>query len=630
MGLTQVLMARWSDATGIAIVAADEKISWPELDDRIRRAATWLEIHGVQAGDVVALQTDRSPLFLEMLLAAIGLGACALPVNDRYSPPEIRYLLEDSKAKLAVLTARAHPEFPDSFNESSLRAELSTCEPHPLALDPAEESPAFIAYTSGTTGRPKGAVLSHANVLATVRALHEAWHWSKEDVLLHALPLFHIHGLFVAQFGALYACARTLWAKEFQPDRILRTLEHERCTIFMGVPTFYHRFLQLPLEFHADLTPMRLFTCGSAALPAPTLEAFQQRFGHQILERYGMTEIGIAASNPFNGVRKAGSIGRPLPGVKAKIIEHGSECSPGEKGVLHIQGPGVFAGYLGRPDATATALVDGWMNTGDIAHQDTDGYIYLSGRTGEMLISGGFNVYPAEIEAVLLKHPAILEAAVIGVPDSDLGERPVASLVTTDAFTDVSLLELLKANLAPYKQPRYWRRVPQLPRNAMGKVLKDQLKNDWAKIHIRRATLADANRLITSNRAMGLETEQVVLDEHKSQQGVLQLLADPSLGTYYIAEINGMYVGQCMITKEWSDWRATQIWWIQSVYVPPEQRNKGVYRSLYAEMGALAEAEGAAGLRLYVDVRNERARAVYEKLGMNGEHYQMYERMFDR
>lgn len=330
-----------------------------------------------------------------------------------------------------------------------------------------------ILYTSGTTGRPKGARLRQAHLWATIEALHVAWEWSPDDVLVHALPAFHVHGLVVAALGALRAGARQVWLPRFDPDAVPTALVDERATVFMGVPTFYVRLLQNTLP---DLSHVRLFTSGSAPLPAHVHRAFRQATGHEIVERYGMTEIGIVLSNPLRGARKPGSVGLPLPGVERRIVDPvtGADRAVGEVGELLIRAPSVFEGYHLRPDATAAALVDGWMRTGDQGHLDEDGYVHLVGRRADLVLCGGLNVYPGEVEQALAEAPGVTEIAVFGVPDPDLGEVPHVAVV--GGITAEELLAFARRRLAPYKIPRVVHILDALPRNSMGKVRTTELR----------------------------------------------------------------------------------------------------------------------------------------------------------
>jgi len=457
-------------------------VSFDALDLGVRRAVALLQSSGVQPGDVVALQCRRDRAFLELYLGALALGAISLPLNPAYTPRERDWFLSDAQATLAVLLEPG----PGHLAADELRPLLDAQAPAPLPAGPKADDLAVLLYTSGTTGRPKGAMISHANLMATLEALHDAWGWSPQDHLLHALPLFHVHGLFVAMLGALWAGARTTWLARFSPGGVLAGLQRvegstDSCTVFMGVPTFYHRLLAHPEPF-GDLSEMRLFTSGSAPLPAATHAAFTARAGHTILERYGMTEVGIVLSNPLEGERRPGAVGFPLPGVRARVAVPGGDqpVGQGQIGEIRIAGPSVVRGYLGRPEATAAALGDGEMRTGDLGRVDADGYFHIVGRMGDMIISGGLNVYPREVEAALLRHPAVAEAAIVGVPHPDWGEQVVGLVVCRSPVGPDELLVHARTELAAYKCPKVLLQVEALPRNAMGKVQKHRIREQWA------------------------------------------------------------------------------------------------------------------------------------------------------
>lgn len=459
----------------VAIVTPSEEITFGALHERVRRATGWLRDRGIGPGRVVALAMPRTPAFLELQLAALRLGAITLPLNDRYTARELEHPLADAPAALAVLPDAVVARFPLAVPVSAVREALdraAPCDPPP----PLPSAPAVLLYTSGTTGRPKGVLSTGANLAATVEALHAAWRWSPDDVLLHALPLYHVHGLLVAAFGALRAGATSHWMDPFDAASALAALSRGPATVFMGVPTFYSRMLDVPGDF--DLRRMRLMTSGSAGLPRTVHQAFEARFGVGIVERYGMTEIGIATTNPVDGQR-AGSIGRPLPDVEVRIVGDDDNVVPtGEVGELQVRGPAVFAGYHHLPEATARAFADGFLRTGDLGRSDPDGYLHLVGRRSELVITGGLNVYPAEVEAVLLSCPGVREAAVGGLADPDLGEVPVAAVV---GEVDLDVLRArLREDLAPYKIPRRIEILDALPRNAMGKVLKSALFSAWS------------------------------------------------------------------------------------------------------------------------------------------------------
>lgn len=573
-------------------------MTYGDLHARILRTAGWLRARGVGRGDVVAVRLPKSLGFLQLHLGAMALGAAILPLHPAATASEAAYLCEDAGAVLQIFD-----DLPDLEGEPV----------EPVQVEPDEV--AILLYTSGTTGRPKGAPISHRNLLANVRALHEAWHWSERDVLLHALPLFHVHGLFVAQWGAMYAGATAIWLGRFDVDAVLEHLP--KATVFMGVPTFYARLLAAGPR--AALPGMRLFTSGSAPLPAAHHAAFERTFGHRILERYGMTEVGIVLSNPYEGERKPGAVGMPLPGMLADVVDdEGNPCSVGELGQIRIGGPSVFAGYLGRPEATAAALIDGWMHTGDLGFVDADGYFHVVGRAGDMILSGGFNVYPREVEAALEALVDGIEVAVFGVPDPDLGERVAAAY--TGAFLEDAVLAGLRMHLAPYKLPRRWFRVDELPRNSMGKVQKAVLRQRFG-VTVRPATLEDLEHLVEGNHRMALESEDLELDRDVLRAGVRGALEGNA--ACYIAERDGVYAGQAMVTREWSDWRNGWNWWLQSIWVPEDHRRHGVLHALHDAITASARASGAIGLRLYVHTSNERARTAYERLGMHDESYRV-------
>jgi len=455
MSVTHQWIHRWQNAHTPAITFGSVSLSWADLEARIRRAASWLADRGLEPGDIIALQMPRSTAFLELHLAALATGVVTLPLNPRYTASEVEFILGDSGARDAVL---------NDVPIARISAELDACAEHPLERIPSLDEIGLLLYTSGTTGRPKGARIRQRNVLATVSALHDAWRWTPDDVLIHALPMFHVHGLFVAQHAALMAGAHSVWLPRFEVAEVWNAIAAHNATVFMGVPTFYNRLIQWSGKT-PELQSMRLFTSGSAPLSAATWTTFRDRFGHEILERYGMTEIGIVLSNPYDGPRVPGSVGLPLPGTEARVDEHGE---------LWIRGPSVFAGYLGLPEATANALGTGWMRTGDFGRVDDDGYIHLVGRRSDLILTGGFNVYPGEVEAVLMEHPAVKELAIFGIPDSDLGEVICAAVV--GEATEAELIAWCSKHLATYKCPRTVAFRSAMPRNSMGKILRTNLR----------------------------------------------------------------------------------------------------------------------------------------------------------
>ena len=340
---------------------------------------------------------------------------------------------------------------------------------------------AVIIYTSGTTGRPKGAEITHGNLTANLESLHEAWGWRSDDVLLHVLPIFHVHGLFVALHGALHAGATTILMREFDPRRTLQTLVERNCTVFMAVPTIHRRLLDAAHRGEYDLSRVRLITSGSDRLPDDLFTAFEHTFGCRLLERYGMTETGMNLSNPLQGERRAGSVGLPLPGVEARIAspEDGRSLPDGEIGEVQLRGANIFKGYWRQPEKTAQSFTpDGWFHTGDLGFRAPDGYFTLCGRSKDLIISGGLNIYPPEVERVLNEHPAVETCAVVGCPDSEWGERVTAVVVLRDGMeaSAVELIDYCRERLAPYKSPKAIEFIPSLPRNAMGKIQKAELR----------------------------------------------------------------------------------------------------------------------------------------------------------
>jgi malonyl-CoA/methylmalonyl-CoA synthetase len=340
---------------------------------------------------------------------------------------------------------------------------------------------AVIIYTSGTTGRPKGAEITHGNLISNLEALYQAWGWQSNDILLHVLPIFHVHGLFVALHGALHAGATTLLMREFNAQKTLEMLSSGQATVFMAVPTIHKRLLDLPNAHQYNLSRVRLITSGSDRLPDDLFTGFQKAFGYTLLERYGMTETGMNCSNPLRGERRIGSVGLPLPGVQVRIVnsETGETLPTGEIGDVQLRGPNVFKGYWQQPEKTAESFsADGWFKTGDLGYLEADGYLTLCGRSKDLIISGGLNIYPPEVERVLMEHPAVNSCAVIGCPDPEWGERVTAVVVRhqTESVSAEELIRFCREKLAPYKSPKSIVFQNDLPRNAMGKVQKAELR----------------------------------------------------------------------------------------------------------------------------------------------------------
>lgn len=597
----------------------------PSLVEAVRQRMTQLQSLGITQGDVVAMEEVRKTVFLETLLGAWALGAIVMPLNPRATFSERRGLLEDARPAL-LLTDRADAELPFPYRSWTDVAEIR-CPTNP-SFPPASQQPlsALLCYTSGTTGRPKGVLLTDQNLQSTLSALHERWGWSEHDRLLLTLPLFHIHGLVVAQLGALWAGAYTRWLDAFEPNAVWRHLSEDNISIFMGVPTYYQRLLQAS----GSCRTLRLWTSGSAPLP-PTVHArFAERTGSEIVERYGMTETGILFATPAGGPIKVGSVGPALQGVDCKIqaLDTAETVATGEVGQVLVRGPSVFHGYLGRPDATQTALAGGWMHTGDLGCLDPDGYLFLKGRHKDMAIVGGFNVYPSEVENLLRNHPEVNDAAVLAIPDRDLGERLVGHIRSQEPVDMQALLTYCRTHLSAYKVPRAFVAADDFPRNPMGKVQKHKLAEQWRVPSIRHGTRKDTDRLTHWSMEMALETEDERLDPETVRKGITATFSADHAAQTWVIELAGHPIGQFIITYEWSDWRGRWVWWLQSVYLEPLWRGRGLFDEVYRRLRDRAQADGAAGLRLYVDKSNTRAIRVYKRLNMDDQHYTLFEDLF--
>ncbi|MCY1262085.1 Long-chain-fatty-acid--CoA ligase [compost metagenome] len=457
---------------------------------------------GVQPGDRVAVQVDKSPETVMLYLAVLRAGAVYLPLNSGYTGDELRYFLDDAEPSLLVcapafeaqarelakVSGVAHVETLGNAGDGSLMARVQGKPGRFVDVPRTSSDLAAILYTSGTTGRSKGAMISHGNLVSNARALVDAWQITSADWLLHALPIFHIHGLFVAINSLLMAGGSMLFLAKFDAVDILRLLP--RVNLLMGVPTFYTRLLDQPGLTREAVAHMRLFISGSAPLTAETHKAFFERTGMAILERYGMTETGMNTSNPLDGERIAGTVGFPLPGVELRITDPGKAeptlLPQGEPGMIEVRGPNVFQGYWRMPEKTAEELrADGYFMTGDIGFVDDRGYVQIVGRNKDMIISGGFNVYPKELEEILDTLPGVVESAVIGVPHPDFGEGVTAVLVASkgQAPSEAQVLAALDGKLARFKQPKRVLVVDALPRNVMGKVQKNVLREQFKALY---------------------------------------------------------------------------------------------------------------------------------------------------
>jgi malonyl-CoA/methylmalonyl-CoA synthetase len=430
------------------------------------------------------VQAHKSPASVILYLACLRAGVVFIPLNTTYQESELGYFLGDAEPSLLVASAGLPGEtvafggtrvlLPGDL-ASAPWADLEELLP---TVKVAARDPAAILYTSGTTGRSKGAVLTHGNLSSNVQVLGEAWRWREDDVLLHALPIFHAHGLFVALHCALLGASPILFHERFDNAAVLRDLP--RATVFMGVPTFYTRLLSEPGFDKALCAKMRLFVSGSAPLLDTTFEEFAERTAHIILERYGMTEALMVTSNPYEGPRIAGSVGPALPGISVRIIaEGGKQAAIGEPGVLEMKGPNMFSGYWRNPEKTAQDHTpDGWFISGDIATMDEADYVRIVGRSKDLIISGGYNVYPKEVEMVIDAIDGVEESAVIGVPHPDFGEGVVAVVARSAGaeITAADIAAVVGVELAAFKRPKTSIIVDQLPRNAMGKVQKAELR----------------------------------------------------------------------------------------------------------------------------------------------------------
>jgi malonyl-CoA/methylmalonyl-CoA synthetase len=457
--------------------------TYGDLTRRAGELAVALGRCGVGAGSRVVVQVEKSADAVALYLACLRSGAVYVPLNTASTASEVAGFVADADPDLYVgRPGGADPggvrvETLGTHGDGTLAAHAGPGSVPVITRDPDDW--AAMLYTSGTTGRAKGAMLSCGNLVSNARALVRAWRFEPDDVLVHVLPVFHVHGLFVALHCALAVGAAVRLHARFDVDAVLADLG--RSTVLMGVPTHYHRLLAHPGLDADACAGMRLFTSGSAPLPAHEHEAFAQRTGHRIVERYGMTETMILTSNPYDGDRVPGTVGFPLEGVELRVVDDlGTPVAPGGTGSVEVRGPGVFLGYWGRPDATAEATrPDGYFVTGDVGHLDPDGRLTLAGRAGDLIISGGYNVYPKEVELVLDQAPGVDESAVIGLPDPDLGEVVVAVVIADGALDEGAVLGACEA-LARYKRPRRLVVVDELPRNAMGKVQKAVLREQLA------------------------------------------------------------------------------------------------------------------------------------------------------
>jgi len=492
--LYALLASRFPADRGACCIETHDALcySWDDIERASARIASLLVSLALPRGARVAVQVEKSPEALLLYLATLRAGYVYLPLNTAYQQAEIDYFVGNAEPSLVVCSpanagwvgavAKRHGvRHVLTLGDDRTGTLLQAAAVQPDAFETAHATPgdlAAILYTSGTTGRSKGAMLSHANLSSNALVLQQYWRWRPGDVLLHALPIFHVHGLFVASHGALLNGSKTIWLPKFDPREVVRHLP--RATVFMGVPTMYVRLLDEPSFDARACADMRLFISGSAPLLPDTFRQFEQRTGQRILERYGMSETVMLTSNPYDGNRVAGTVGLPLPGVEARVVDDaGRPCATEAIGAIQVRGPNVFSGYWRMPEKTREEFTDdGFFRTGDMGKWDANGYLSIVGRNKDLIITGGYNVYPKEIESYLDELPGVFESAVIGVPHRDFGEAVTAVVVPKPGENPdpAALIAALKQRIAGFKVPRQVHVVPELPRNQMGKVQKNLLR----------------------------------------------------------------------------------------------------------------------------------------------------------
>jgi malonyl-CoA/methylmalonyl-CoA synthetase len=475
--------------------------TWRDVDRATARIANFLDWLELPQGARIAVHADKSVEALLLYLAVLRAGYVYLPLNPGYQGAEIEYFMGNAEPSVVVCSSRNFPwiskiafkagtghvfTLDDDRTGSLLQRAATHADDHTPAARGADDL-AAILYTSGTTGRSKGAMLTHGNLLSNARTLKSYWGWTEGDVLVHALPIFHVHGLFVASHGALLNGSKMLWFSKFAPRAIVERLP--QATVFMGVPTMYVRLLAEQALTRDACANMRLFISGSAPLLIETFESFRERTGHTILERYGMSETVMLTSNPYHaadGERRGGTVGFPLPGVSLRVRDDKGQLAPkGEIGDIEVQGPNVFKGYWRMPEKTREEFTaDGWFKTGDVGRYDEHGYVVIVGRSKDLIITGGYNVYPAEVEGYLNEMDGVAESAVVGVMHPDFGEGVVAAVVPQAgaSLEPDALVQALKGRIAGFKVPKRLFVLDELPRNAMGKVQKNLLRERWRDV----------------------------------------------------------------------------------------------------------------------------------------------------
>ena len=470
-------------------------VTYRELDSETAKLANGLKELGLSEGDRVTVQVDKCIEMVYLYLACVRSNIIFHPLNPAYKEKELSYFLDDAKPSLFISNEETISSISDLSLEHSIDhlfvlnndgsgnfSDISTSEDNYITVACSEDDIAALLYSSGTTGKPKGIMLSHGNISSNAESLVKAWDFQESDCLLHALPIYHVHGLFVALGCVFMTGSKLKWLESFDADVVLKSIPE--CTVMMGVPTYYTRLLKRDLLDSKLTEGIRLFISGSAPLLEETFNEFNQRTNHQILERYGMTETNMNTSNPLKGDRKPGTVGLPLEDVQVRVVdEENNELSRGEIGNLQIKGPNVFKGYWEMPEKTKEDFSkDGFFNTGDKGLIDEGGYVSIIGRSKDMIISGGLNVYPKEIESLIDKIEGVLESAVIGLSDEDLGEKVVAVIVSEESKTldEKKVISEIKDQLAGFKAPKEVKFIDQLPRNAMGKVQKNILRETFS------------------------------------------------------------------------------------------------------------------------------------------------------
>ena len=493
-----------ADLDAVAVETADTPqplhYTWRDLERGTAMLANLLDSLDLPAGSRIAAQIDKSVEALMLYLAVLRAGHVYLPLNTAYQAGEIEYFVANAEPAVVVCTKRnfgwvgpiafsAGVQHVYTLDDDRTGSLLERAAWHGDVHRPAVAQPddlAVIVYTSGTTGRSKGAMLTHENLRSNALVLKDCWGWTSGDVLIHALPIFHVHGLFVAIHGALLNGSPMIWFARFDPKAVVARLPE--ATVFMGVPTLYVRMLGEAALTREQCAHMRLFVSGSAPLLIETFDAWRERTGHTILERYGMSETVMLTSNPYRpeSARRGGTVGLPLPGVQLRVRDDkGQPVSTGEIGGIQVKGPNVFKGYWRMPEKTADEFTDDlWFKTGDVGRVDADGYVTIVGRSKDLVITGGYNVYPAEVEALINELPGVAESAVVGVPHPDFGEGVIAVVVPQPgaALDGAAIVASMKGRIANYKVPKQVFVVPELPRNQMGKVQKNLLREQHQRL----------------------------------------------------------------------------------------------------------------------------------------------------